>query len=242
MSRFGNVGAVVGQGMLGGALASQAVLDEGVTEHVTPGGRLQMEYGEVPMAPLLWIDDIINTAGGLDEARQINGLLDKVIKQRGLSLNEDKSAFIIIGSKNQKRQATKELEKDPLFCGRFVTKEKQTDKWLGQILSSRGLAACVEETVNAKLGKIREASLEISLVVNDWRARQVGGMETALLLWESCCIPSILHGAGTWVEISKETEKQLNKLQCWYILLILQIGPGSPIAAICQLKFGEKNL
>ena len=70
-------------------------------------------------------------------------------------------------------------------------------------MSSRGLAACVEETVNAKLGKIRGASLEIALVVNDWRARQVGGMETALLLWESCCIPSLLHGAGTWVEISK---------------------------------------
>ena len=32
MTRYGNVGAVVGQGMLGGALVSQAVLDEGVME------------------------------------------------------------------------------------------------------------------------------------------------------------------------------------------------------------------
>ena len=37
MSSFGNVGAVVGQGMLGGALVSQAVLDDGVSEHVTQG-------------------------------------------------------------------------------------------------------------------------------------------------------------------------------------------------------------
>ena len=51
MSKFGNVGAVVGQGMLGGALVSQAVLDEGVTEHLAPGDRLQLEYGGVPMAP-----------------------------------------------------------------------------------------------------------------------------------------------------------------------------------------------
>jgi hypothetical protein len=182
MSRFENVGAVVGQGMLGGALVSQAVLDDGVTEHVTPGDSLQMGYGEVPMVPLLWLDDIINTAGGLDEARQINVLINKVMKQRGLSLNEDKSAIIIIGSKKQKLQASTELEKDPLLCGHFVTKEKQNDKWLGQILSSGGLASCVEETVNAKLGKIRGASLEIALVVNDWRARQIGGMETALLL------------------------------------------------------------
>ena len=99
-------------------------------------------------------------------------------------------------------------------------------------MSSGGLADCVTETVNSKLGKIRGASLEIALVVNDWRARQVGGMETALMLWESCCIPSLLHGAGTWMEISSATEKQLNKLQCWYIRLILQIGPGSPVAAL----------
>lgn len=232
MSSFGNVGAVVGQGMLGGALASQAVLDEGVTEHVTPGDRLQMKYGEVPMAPLLWIDDIINTAGGLDEARKINVLIDRVMKQRGLSLNEEKTTCIIIGTKKQKLKATTELQKDPLFCGQFITQERQKDKWLGQILSSGGLADCVAETVNSKLGKIRGASIEIALVINDWRARQVGGMETALMLWEQCCIPSLLHGAGTWVEISSATEKQLNKLQCWYIRLILQIGPGSPLGVL----------
>ena len=150
------------------------------------------------------------------------------MKQRGLSLNEDKSVCIILGSKKQKVNATKELEKDPLLCGHFVTQEKQKDKWLGQTLSAGGLA----ETVSSKLGKIRGASLEIALVINDWRATQIGGMESALLLWESCCISSLLHGAGTWVEISSATEKKLNKLQSLFIRLILQIGPGSPVAAI----------
>ena len=35
----------------------------------------------------------------------------------------------------------------------------------------------------------------------------MGGMETALMLWEVCCVPSLLHGAGTWTEISSKTEK-----------------------------------
>ena len=105
------------------------------------------------------------------------------------------------GFEKQKLNATRELEKDPLICGQFVTQERQKDKWLGQILSAGGLADCVAETVSAKLGKIRGASLETTLVVNDWRARQVGGMASALMLWESCCIPSLLHGAGTWVDI-----------------------------------------
>ena len=57
-------------------------------------------------------------------------------------------------------------------------------------------------------------------------------MNTALMLWESCCIPSMLHGSGSWVEITKETEKRLNTLQCWFVRLVLQIGPGSPLAAL----------
>ena len=73
---------------------------------------------------------------------------------------------------------------------------------------------------------------KIAFVINDWRATQVGGMESALLLWESCCISSLLHGAGTWVKIRSATEKKLNKLKILYILLILKIGPGSPVAAI----------
>ena len=59
VTRSGEVGAVVGQGMLGGALVSQAVLDDGVMEHLAPGGELQMEYGDVPLAPLMWMDDMM---------------------------------------------------------------------------------------------------------------------------------------------------------------------------------------
>ena len=57
-------------------------------------------------------------------------------------------------------------------------------------------------------------------------------MSTAIMLWESCCIPSMLHGAGSWVEMSKATEKKLNTLQCWFVRLILQTGPGTPLAAL----------
>ena len=103
-TKYGDVGAVVGQGMLGGALVSQAVLDEGVGEHLPPGGELQMDYGQVPLAPLLWIDDIINSTCSIEEARQVNYKIDCVMKQRGLSLNQEKSVCLVMGSKAQKEK------------------------------------------------------------------------------------------------------------------------------------------
>ena len=197
MTRSIGVGAVVGQGMLGGALVSQAVLDQAVMEHLAPGGELQMEYGDVPLAPCMWMDDIMNPVETIDKARKVSLQVNFLLKQRGLSLNQKTSVCIIIGSRAQKKNATKSLETKPLICGDFETKEKQQEKWLGQIISSAGLAASAALTVEAKESKIKGACLEIAVIVNDWRAQTVGGMETALMLWEVCCIPSMLHGAGT---------------------------------------------
>ena len=57
-------------------------------------------------------------------------------------------------------------------------------------------------------------------------------METALILWEACVIPSLLHGAGTWTNITAATEKNLNSLQIWHMRMVLGVGPGAPLAAL----------
>ena len=98
---------------------------------------------------------------------------------------------------------------------------------LGQYLSDEDLAALVEATLSAREGKIRGACLEIALIVNDWRSQAVGGMESALLLWEACCLLSLLHGAGTWFEMSDKTEEKMNAYKRWFIRLIYQVGPGA---------------
>ena len=94
------------------------------------------------------------------------------------------------------------------------------------------MADSVDKTVMARWGKIRAASMEIAQIINDWRAQAVGGMESALMLWDACCIPSLLHGSGTWTEITGQTVDKLNSLQRWFIRLVLQVGPGTPVASL----------
>ena len=69
-------------------------------------------------------------------------------------------------------------------------------------------------------------------VVNDWRARVAGGLEVGVMLWERCCIPSLLYGAGTWVNITAGAVARLNKLQNWFLRLLLQVGQGAPLTAL----------
>ena len=137
-----------------------------------------------------------------------------------------------MGSTKQTGCIRSEIEKNPLICGGFKTKMKVQFKWLGQVLSSGGLSESVTATIEDREGKIRGACLEIGQIVNDWRSQAVGGMDTALLLWETCCIPSLLHGAGTWTDITAAAEKKLNTIQRWYFRLIYQIGPGAPLSSL----------
>ena len=42
----------------------------------------------------------------------------------------------------------------------------------------------------------------------------------------------MLHGAGTWTEITPKTEKQLNKCLNWFLRLVLLVGPGTPLPSL----------
>ena len=86
---------MIGQGTISGALVSQAVLDDAVSEEFPPAGKLQIEYGSVPMAPLLYMDDIQNSAPELEEARFANVKFNRLLKRRGLALNKEKSIMVV---------------------------------------------------------------------------------------------------------------------------------------------------
>ena len=109
MSRWAEVGAVVGQGMLGGALVSQAVLDDGVMENFSPGKEDgQWNCGSVPMNPIMFQDDLCNGNENIDSARCCStAKMDFLIRQRNLRLNEEKSVYLIMGSKRQSQLGIK---------------------------------------------------------------------------------------------------------------------------------------
>ena len=232
MTEYTKVGAVVGQGTMGGALVSQAVLDEGAKEHFEPGNEDELIYGSVPMAPCLFQDDIIHGAKNVTKARVASNKIATMMAEKNLKLNEDKCVVIAMGTKKQREKVKVDIETNPMRCGDFEMKLVEQEKWLGQQLSAGGLAESVTATVNSKEGKIKAACLEIANIVNDWRAETVGGFETAILLWEACVIPSLLHSCSTWTQISKATENKLNNLQRWFIRLILQVPQGTPSASL----------
>ena len=232
VSSYTSAGAVVGQGTIGGALVSQAVLDEGVSAEFSPGDKNETNYGEVKMGPCIFQDDLIHISKGIKEANEASRKVNAVMKKLNLKLNKEKSVALFMDSKKQREEIQSEVETNPLVCGNLDMNIKESEKWLGQQLATGGLSDSVAATVAAREGKIKGAALEIVAIVNDWRSEAAGGMEVALTMWEACILPSHLQGAGTWVQISPVTERKLNSLQQWFIRLVLRVGPGAPLASL----------
>ena len=84
-----------------------------------------------------------------------------------------------------------------------------------------GPGASVLATIEAREGKVKGACLEVAAIIEDWRAQVAGGFVSGLMLWETCCLPSLLHNAGTWVEMPAAAVKKLNSLQGWFLRLLL---------------------
>ena len=118
------------------------------------------------------------------------------------------------------------------MCGPFQIQEVEAEKWLGDLIISGGLGASVLATVEAREGKVKGACLKVAAIIKDWRAQVVGGFESGLMLWETCCLPSLLHNAGTWVEMSEAAHKKLQSLQGWFLHLLLPQGPEVPSSSL----------
>ena len=101
------------------------------------------------MALLIFMDDVIYGTVGVEKAWRAKVRMDRVVKLLNLTLNQDKTVCICIGSPKQIYLVKNYLEANPLMCGNFETELKLKFKWLGQILFCKGLADSVTETVSA---------------------------------------------------------------------------------------------
>ena len=182
------VGDTLGQGSGGAALASQANLDKGITT-IFKGSSDLMFYGTVPISPLLFQDDVFSVSETVNAARSSLQRVDIVMKQKRLTLNKDKTAYILLGQKEEQDKIRTALKKSPLICGSFVVQEKQSDKYLGEIFHTDGLSRSALETIKARAGKIKAVSYEIRAIIEDYRSEIVGGALCGLELWKICALP-----------------------------------------------------
>ena len=106
-----------------------------------------------------------------------------------MTCHPTKTCYLVVGTTNYRENIQKEIEDNPLMFGKIVCKEKDSDVYLGDVISSQGLEHSVELTVQKRLGLIRGAMHKRSAIMEDYRLQVVGGMSGAWAIWERAICP-----------------------------------------------------
>lgn len=189
-------------------------------------------FGTVPISPLLFQDDIFSLSGTINAARSSLLKVDTVMKMKQLTLNKDKTAYVLFGNTSMQQNIRNELKSEPLMCGTFQVKEKESDKYLGEMFHRDGLSRSVEETIKSRTGKIKAVSWEIKAIVEDYRAEVVGGALCGVELWTMCALPSLLSSSSTWQEITPEAIEIAEQLQLDFLRMLFKVPKSCPRPAL----------
>ena len=227
----------VGQGTSEGAIISSCSVDGGVKEFFSDNEDSDIDSEEKDeeddytpdlFHPIIFQDDIFKASEDIKSANDANVRMVKLVESKLLSLNLDKSIYLVIGDKRARKNILKKLETNPIVIDDHEMKYSESGKYLGDKLGPN-LSSSVSETVKMRVGLASCAIYEIRAVVDDRRAETLASLPTAFMIWEMAVIPMLLNNAEVWVGMNKRTLKELDKLQLKFLRLILAVGTGCPI-------------
>ena len=163
-----------------------------------------------------------------------NITLAAMLQEKCLESHLDKTCFIVCGSRKYKQMVEKNLARNPLMFGQFTIKQKDSDKYLGQVLHGGVFEESAGATVREIMGRIKGATMEIKSIVEEFQMQAVGGMMAAWELWDKALIPS---GAGTWLGDCREAIKLCDNLQNFFWRVLLKVPESCPKVALrCETQ------
>ena len=121
--------------------------------------RLILKHG---LNPLLYQDDSLRLASSATSAQYGNNVMEAVMKRKLLNIN-DKSSYLLCGKAKQIRSIQEQIEKNPLSIKGESIKQKEKEKYLGDIISSVGTSSSVDMTISDRKGRILTSIYEIEL-------------------------------------------------------------------------------
>ena len=162
-------------------------------------------------------DDIVRLATSVESAQAGNDKLDCVMECKLLDFNIEKSGVLVLGPSKKQKEIIQQLEESPLTLGNKPVKLFETEKYLGDYISSKGLTHGVLTTVKRRKPKVVQSVIETKSVVEDCKMNSLGGLEAGIKIWDIAILPFLLNNCETWVDISRESIKMLDDLQQMFL-------------------------
>ena len=196
------------------------------------GSMYEVSYGNVRLSPLLFQDDSLRLTTSLEGARDGCKRMEMVMGSKALDLNTDKSIYLLATKKKNLKRIRDEIERDPIIYSGTRIKEKTTEKWLGSIIDARGVKESTITTINERKLRIFTAINEIISIIEDSRLNQLGGLRSALDIWNIAIIPALLNNAEVFTILDSSVQKMLEDFQSYLLRGLLAVPKSCPIPSL----------
>ena len=220
----------IGQGLEGSALVSSCSIGTAIQE--TFKNEFTAWIGDLGLCCLIFQDDIGKLNDTLEEVREGCNKIDETLKGKLLSLNYDKSKFVIIGSAKERAEMEKILELDPIKMGNVKIDQTLMEKYLGDLIHQLGCQRSIQETINERIRKLKTTCDEIIKTSDSPWMGSLRNSETPFKLFEARVIPALLNNCESWIDIQNKHIKDLQDFQDEFIRRVLHLPPQTTKAII----------
>ena len=220
----------LGQGMFGAALASS--LNIGCAIEDIFNVRPSTNIGYVNLNSLILQDDISKMNDNVDQAKDGCKKIDEILKRKQLSVNYDKSKYMIIGNEKYRSEAKKHIEKNPMKMGNVVIGHSEKEKYLGDMIHEKGIVESISATIKARTNGLIGKCDEIIKICESPVMGGTGNSIAAINLFEAQIIPSLLHNCESWIGLNQTHISDLQDFQDKFLRKLLWLPITTPKAIL----------
>ena len=166
-------------------------------------------------------NDIFRAAKNVKGAQSGLKRIESVMGLKQLEVHPDKTCQVIIADDKTLNEIRGEMIKDPVIYKGHIIKEKQNEKWLGDIFSSNGLEQSILDTIKDRTGRVKISIFETNSILEDATMQAIGGIRGTIDIWELAIIPMLMNNCDTWLGITVEIENKLENLQELFLRTVL---------------------
>ena len=229
----------IGQGSVGAALVSSLNIGDAMAEVFK--NIATTSIGTLGLNTLVFQDDISKMNDHLGQAREACTKIDNMLKRKQLSVNYDKSKFLIIGNSKYKKKVLKNIKKDPMIMGGQEIHHSSVEKYLGDLIHEKGCEQSIKETVKKRIQGLISKADEIIQIAESPIMGGLGNSTIAFRLFEATIIPALLHNAESWIGITDKIIKDLQDFQDKFVRKVLRL-PKSTTKALYQWDSGMLSM
>ena len=220
----------LGQGSFGAALVSTLNIGHAVVD--TFKGIPSTRLGALGLNCLILQDDISKVSDTLEQARDGCKKIDETLKRKKLSVNYDKSKFLVLGSRKFRKKTLEETKANPMTMGGVVIEHSSNEKYLGDYIHEEGCRESISATIKARMNGLNKKCDDIIAVSEAPLMGCTGNSLSATKLFEAQVIPALLHNCESWLDITETHIADLESFQEKFIRKLMHLAPSTPKAIL----------